>query len=38
MHPKDEIESELQRLHDFGFLKQNESISDIRNDLHSSEM
>ena len=38
MHPKDEIESELQRLHDFGLLKQNESISDIRNDLHSSEM
>jgi hypothetical protein len=38
MNSKDEIESELQKLHDFGFLMQNESISDIRNDLHSSEM
>lgn len=38
MHLKDEIESELQKLYDFGFLMQNESISDIRNDLHSSEL
>jgi len=38
MNSKDEIESELQKLHDFGFLMQNESISDIRNDLHSSEI
>ncbi len=38
MHPKDEIESELQRLHDFGFLMKNESSSDISNDLHSSEI
>ncbi|MHA1348034.1 MAG: methyltransferase domain-containing protein [Candidatus Heimdallarchaeaceae archaeon] len=38
MFPKDPIESELQRLHDFGFLLKNESHSDIRNDLHSSEI
>ena len=38
MPSKDEVESELQRLHDFGFLMENESISDIRNDLHSSEI
>ena len=38
MHSKDVIESELQRLYDFGFLMKNESISDIRNDLHSSEL
>ncbi len=31
------IESELEKLHDFGFLMKNESVSDIRNDLHSSE-
>lgn len=38
MNSKDEIESELQKLHDFGLLMQNESISDIRNDMHSSEI
>ncbi len=38
MYSKDEIESELQRLYDFGFLMKNESISDIRSDLHSSEL
>lgn len=38
MYPKNEIESEIQRLHDFGFLLKNESISDIKNDLHSSEI
>ncbi len=38
MSPKDEIESELQRLHDFGFLLENESVSDIRNNLHSTEI
>ena len=36
MLSKQEIESELQKLHDSGFLMANESISNIRNDLHSS--
>ncbi|MCE7742715.1 MAG: methyltransferase domain-containing protein [Candidatus Heimdallarchaeota archaeon] len=36
MFSKHEIESELQKLHDSGFLMENESILNIRNDLHSS--
>lgn len=36
MLSKHEIESELQKLHDSGFLMENESILNIRNDLHSS--
>ncbi|NPD89058.1 MAG: methyltransferase domain-containing protein [Asgard group archaeon] len=38
MYSKDEIELELQKLNDFGFLMENETISDIRNNLHSSEI
>jgi len=38
MPSKDDIGSELKKLHDFGFLMENESISDIRNDLHSSKI
>ena len=38
MDSKVEIELEFQRLNDFGFLMEKESISDIRNYLHSSEI
>ncbi len=38
MHSKNEIESEIQKLHKFRFLMKNESISNIRNNLHFSEI